>query len=168
MADLFDIPSKVFDDALECIFAKRSVGAECTEHVDELIVDGIILRREFTEEHPCHFSDLLITVLDTLGHFRKLTLDLDLTSQDKEGQSLETCALDTLITVVETAVQELGVLLDQVVEADRHVTKSDDKITANDSILTALEDDKQKVEIALAVLLADTHELTKTKCGLSL
>ena len=58
-------------------------------------------------------GDLAVLVLEAFRHFAQLPLDLDLTCQNEEGQRHQTCPFHRRIIVGETAVKEVGVLVDQ-------------------------------------------------------
>ena len=95
-----------------------------------MIIHSIILAGKLCKEHAAHLADLVVVVFDTLRHLAELALDLDLSGQDQECESHQTSALDLQALIAETRVQEVGVLVNQVVEADRHVTKSNDKVAS--------------------------------------
>ena len=151
-AYLFNEASQKFDDPLEGIMVERRVCTEHTEHVDELVVYSIVLGGKLTKEHARHVRNLLVTVLKTLGHLTQLTLNLDLSSKNQESQGHQARTLDAWVTVIETAVQEVGVLVDEVVEANSHVTQRDDEIASHNGVLTPLENGEKKAKVVLAVL----------------
>jgi hypothetical protein len=144
MTYLFNETSEEFDDPLESLNSECRVGAEYTEHVDKLVVHCIVLGSKLAEEHAGHVRNLLVAILKALGHLAQLALDLDLTSQDQERQRHEACALDTWIAIIETAVEEVGVLIDEMVETYSHVAKSNNEIAAYNSILTPLKNGEQE------------------------
>lgn len=148
---LFNEASQELDDPLESIMVERRVCTEHTKHVDELVVYSIVLGGKLTEEHARHIRNFLVTVLETLGHLTQLTLNLDLSSKNQESQGHQARTLDAWVTVVETAVQEVGVFIDEVVEANSHITQRNDEIASHNSVLTSLENGEKKAKVVLAV-----------------
>jgi hypothetical protein len=118
---LLDERGQEFKDSLERIFFQIFISAKRGEHVDELVVNLIVLGRQLGEEHPRQIRNALVFILETLGHLSQLSFHLDLPSQDQEGQGHQTSSLHRDIRIAEAAVQEVCVLVDEVVEADSHV-----------------------------------------------
>lgn len=104
MTYLLDETDQEFDNTPQRCFLQVSLRTQQTEHVDEMIVHGIILGSQLGEEHARQVGNLLVVVFQAFGHLTKLTLDLDLTGQNKESQSHETGALDGSIVVIEATV----------------------------------------------------------------
>jgi hypothetical protein len=144
MVYLFNKPSQELDNPLESIDGECRVRAEYTEHVDKLVVHCVILGSKLAKEHAGHVRNLLVAILETLGHLAQLAFDLDLTSQDQECQGHETRSLDTWIAVVQTAVEEVCVLVDEMVETNSHVAKSNYEIASYNSVLTPFENSEQE------------------------
>lgn len=122
------------DDAPEALFVQGRLGTQQAEHVDKVVVDCIVFGRELREEHARQVRDTLVFVLEALCHLSQLTFDLDLTSEDQEGQRHEAGTFDRRLRVSQATVQKVGVLIDQVVEADSHVTKGDNGVAADCSV----------------------------------
>ena len=101
-----------FDDSLEAILIQSFVRRKQTEHIHKVVVNSVVLAGKLCEEHAAHLADLVVVIFDTLRHLAELTLDLDLSSQDQEGESHQTSALDLQALIAETRVQEVGVLID--------------------------------------------------------
>lgn len=118
------------DDPPEAILVQTFIRRKQTEHIHKVVVNSIILAGKLGEEHAAHLTDLVVVVFDTLRHLAKLALDLDLSGQNQEGESHEASALDLQALVAEARVQEVGVLVNQVVEADGHVAEGDHKVAS--------------------------------------
>lgn len=159
MAYLFDETNEEFDNAAQRSFLQAPLCTEQTEHVDKVVVHGVVLGGQLGEEHTGQIGNFLVVVLQALGHLAKLTLDLDLTGQNEESQGHKTSSFDRGLVVIETAVQEVSVLVNEVVEADGHITEGDHGITAHNRVFGALHDCDQKREILLTVLCGHAHEL---------
>ncbi|GKT50464.1 uncharacterized protein ColSpa_10645 [Colletotrichum spaethianum] len=165
---LLDEAQEEPDDPAEALLLQVLLGGQQAEHVDKVVVDGIVLGAELGEEHPCQVGDAAVLILEALGHLTQLTLNLDLTGENEEGQRHQASTLDRLVLVSQTAVQEVRVFVDEVVEAHGHVTKSDDGVRADGGIGRALHDGDEQRQVGLAVLGADAHELGEAESGSSL
>lgn len=56
------------DDASETILIQSLIRREQAEHVNKVVVYGIVLACELCKEHATHFPDLVVVVFDTLRH----------------------------------------------------------------------------------------------------
>ena len=155
---LLNKSSQELDNSLQRVFLQILLGTQQTEHIDKVIVNSIILRAQLGEEHAAQICDSFILVLETLCHFSELALDLDLSSKNEECESHETCSLNASIFIIEAAVEEVGVFVDEVIKADSHVSESDNNVRSSDWVLRTFEYSNEKREISLAILRADTHK----------
>jgi hypothetical protein len=144
--------SEEFDNPPEPLLIQALIRRKQAEHVDKVVVHSVVLARELCEEHATHLPDLVIVVFDALGHFAQLALDLDLSGQDEECESHQTRALDLQALVTKAGVEEVGVLVNQVVEADGHVAERDDEVAAGVGVGRALHDGDEEAEVGLTVL----------------
>ncbi len=149
---LLDKPTQKLQNPLQRILPQLPLRTQQAEHIHKVIIHGIILGRQLGKEHARQIRNLLVVVLQTLGHLAQLALDLDLAGEDQEGQRHQAGPLDGAVAVVEPAVQEIGVFVDQMVEADGHVSEGDDGVGAHDGVGGAFEDGDQEGEVPFAVL----------------
>jgi hypothetical protein len=109
-----------FDNSLERIFLQRIfVWGQETEDVCKTVVYGIIFRWKFGKEHLGQISDPTVFILETFCHFSKLPLDLDLSSQNQERERHEACLFNWWVSVTQSSVQEISVLIDQTIKTNR-------------------------------------------------
>ena len=111
MTYLFNKSTQELQYPLQSLFLhytalQRAFSCEYTEHVDELVVECVVLGRKLCEKHPRKVGNPLVAVFETLGHLAELTLDLDLTSKDQECQCHKTGSLDAILAIIETSIQE--------------------------------------------------------------
>lgn len=103
--------------------------------IGKIVVDGVVFGRQFGEEQLRQVCYSLVLILKALRHLTKLPLDLDHTVQDEMGQYHEGVLLDDEISVGETLVQLVAILVNDVVERDGDVAQRNDDIASNVGIL---------------------------------
>lgn len=103
--------------------------------IGKIVVDSIVFRRQLGEEQFREICYALVVVLNTLCHLSKLPLDLDHTVQDEMGQHHEGILLDYEISVGETFVQLVAILINDVIERDGDVSQRNDNIASDVRIL---------------------------------
>jgi len=129
-AYLLNERSQELNDPPKAIFIQALVRRKQTEHIHKVVVNSIVLARKLREEHAAHLTDFVVVIFDTLRHLAELALDLDLSGQNQERESHQTSALDLQALIAKARVQEVGILVDQVVEADGHVAEGDDEVAS--------------------------------------
>lgn len=149
---LFNKASQELDDTSQRALLEVLLRAQKTEHVDKVVIHCVVLRRQLSEEHASQVRNLLVFVLQAFGHLTQLPLDFDLARQDEEGECHETGAFHRVMVVVESAVEEVSILVDEMVEADSHVAERNDSIAANSRVFRSLHDCDQEREMLLTVL----------------
>jgi hypothetical protein len=142
---LLDKAKQELNDSTEALLFHVSTSTEQTEHVNKVIVNGVILGAELSEEHSRKIRDSAILILKTLGHLTQLTLNLDLSGKNQESQGHETCSLDGRVVIRQSTVQEVGVLVNEVIKANSHISKGNDSVASDRRVGRSLHDgDKQR------------------------
>lgn len=143
----------------------RASRGEQTYALRQVVVDGIILARQFLKEELRQIADSDLIVDDAPCHLAKLPFDLDHTVQNEMGENHQRVLLYGQVAVAQAEVKPIAILVHDVAEADCDVAKGDHNVASYDWIRRRLEDFEEKHEVSFAEFGANTHELGHGKHG---
>ena len=83
-----------------------------------MIVNSVILRGKFRKEHPREIRYPFIGILKALRHLTQLALHLNLAGQNQERERHQASSFYRCIMIIQTPVQEICILIDDMVEAN--------------------------------------------------
>jgi cobyric acid synthase len=129
--------------------------------IRQVVVDGILLRRQLGEEQLREILDSNVLILDALRHLTELTLDLDHSIQNQVSQDHERRLLHPGVGIEQALVQVTAIFVDDGVERYRDVTQSDDAIRPDVRIFRSLEDLEEQAMVLIRESRTDTQELAQ-------
>lgn len=132
-----------------------------TNDVGQVVVDGLLLRRQLGEEEMREIADPLVLVLKALCHLAELTLDLNHPVENQVGEDHEGVLLDRKVFVVQSGVETIAVLVHDRREAHGDVAESDNDVASHGGFSRRLKDFEEHHEMLLAELSAHAHELAQ-------
>ena len=101
----------------------------------QVVVDGLILRRDLKEEVLRQVRNPRLRIADELRNLADLALDLDHAIVDEMREDHERVLLHDDVVVAQPAVQVVVVLVDEVAEGDGDITEGDDDVAADVGVL---------------------------------
>lgn len=136
------------------------------DDVGQIVIDSLVLRRQFLKEQMSQILDSFILITQTLCHFSQLTLDFDHTVQDEMSEHHQSVLLDREILVVKSSVKSIRVFVHNRREANGDISKSDDNVGSNCGFSRGFEDLEEEHEVFGAEFRRDTHKLRQGEsCG---
>ena len=97
--------------------------------VGQVVINRVILSRQISEEQFGKVRDPWFFVLEALGHFPKLSFDLDHTIEDEVREHHQSILLHHQLAIRQALVQLVAVLVDDRAERDRDVAERDGDVT---------------------------------------
>ncbi|KAH3665538.1 hypothetical protein OGAPHI_003724 [Ogataea philodendri] len=144
------------------------ISSQTTKHINKPVVDGVILGSKLGEKQLAHVHDSWVLVHIQFGHLRKLSLHFDLTSKNQKRNRHQTSTLNHDILVLQTTVQEILTGINNVVETNSHISKSQNCVTSHDRILGRLHHFQEQSKVLFAESWRYAHEFRQTQNGLPL
>ena len=120
---------------------------------------------ELGEEKLGKPSNLVYAVDNAAGHVADLTLHLDHVVQNEVSQDGQGVGSHAHGVVVQPGVHTRSPGLHGVWEPEGHVPQGDDEVGPDDWLHRPLQDSEQQLEMTLAELAGDQHELGERQAG---
>ena len=107
--------------------------------IREIVVNCVVLRREFSKEQFGEIRNPWVWILQTLRHLAQLTLDLDHPIQDQMGQNHKCVLLDDHASVGKALVQFATVVVEDAAETNCDISEGDNDVAAGVRVLGCLQ-----------------------------
>ena len=130
----------------------RSLKKERQRTVGQVVIYRVILRRQIGEEQLGKVRNTWFFVLEALGHFPKLSLDLDHTVEDKMREHHQRVLLHHQFAIRQSPVELIAVLVDDRAERDRDVAERDGDVAPDVRVSRCLQDTEEQVVVRIAEL----------------